>query len=325
MENYLVTGASGFLGANVVLEILDRGDHVDACDFIGPVDDLAADAHRAPGTVEWIRLDVRSRGDWRDLPDRDYRAVIHAAAVTPGRDESDPLRTADINLMGALRGMEWAAERCVRRFVFVSSSAVYRGGHFSEPMTEEAEVSPPFSYGILKRAAEVLQATYREHRGLDGCSVRLPSLYGPWERPTGSRQNMSLPYHLARAAVAGHALHVSDVRNSRDWLYVRDAARALLHAATLDGGPDLFNLSTGHLTDLHQMLAALDEMVPEHRVCLVADPGEADLVLPEIQEEQPMNPGLLADSGFNADTTFEGGMGAYLSWLGSHPREARSE
>ncbi len=308
------------MGANILLELAGRGRNVVACDYLQPPDALVREAETAPGEVTWADLDVRSASDWDRLPRYDYDEVIHAAALTPGSDDTKTLPTAEVNMVGALRAMEWSLGRGADRFVFVSSSAVYRGFEATAPMREDSILQPEFSYGILKLATEGLLAEYRERRGLDSCSVRLPSLFGPWERPTGSRDNMSVIYHVCRAAISGQPLTVAAAKLRRDWLYVRDAARGLVHLASLRGGPPLINLGTGELTAIEQVVDHLDELLPRHGVVSTTglEEGISDITVAR-GEAQPMAVDVLRKSGFVADTPLGVALAEYLEWLREHP------
>ncbi len=313
METYVVTGASGFLGSNVLLQLLRAGHAVMACDISKPPPRLLRVAEGL-GKVTWIRMDTTSKGAWQALPQQDYRGLIHAAAVTPPEDDPDPGHTAEVNAFGTVNAATWAMKRNVPRMVFTSSSAVYRYTEACGPLKEDLTLNPRFSYGWTKLAAEGFLAVCREKMGLDCCAVRLPSIYGPWERPTGSRKQPSPIFNLVRAAVLGKQFRVTGADVSRDWTYVGDAARGLIHLVHVRGGPEVLNLSTGKFVSLKMIIQALDEVMPGHDVRLVQSPP-FDLRMTGTSGKQPMDPNLLQSTGFSADTSIKKGLGAYLEWI----------
>ena len=318
MNTYVLTGAAGFVGSNVLLELLRQGNKVLACDFSEPPGSLMEDAERC-GPVQWIMMNVRDAGAWDALPQDSYRGVIHAAAVTAPEDDPTPISTAEVNLLGTLHAMDWALKREVPRLVFTSSSAVYRGTQPTGPMKEDQPVHPRFSYGLSKLAAEGFVAVYRERMGLDCCAVRLPSMYGPWERPTETRRDISPVYGLVRAAASGTAVKISGAKVSRDWTNVGDAARGLVHlASSVQGGPELLNLSTGRFVTLEEILDALNTLVPDNRIRLVGDHEASDLQMTGTSGNQPMDPSRLHSTGFRAKTSMEQGLHQYLAWWQEH-------
>ncbi len=313
MNTYLVTGTSGFVGGNVLLELLGLGHRVVACDYAEPVAALRDEAGEL-GDVEWVSMDVSDEAAWDALPGYDYEAAIHTAAITAPEDDPDPKRTAAVNLMGTLYALDWAVKRDVPRLVYTSSSAVYRYTTPSGPMKESMCVDPRFTYGLTKIAGERFLSIYRDNLGLDCCAVRLPSMYGPWERPTGTRKNMSQVYHLARAVAAGETCKVAGAEVAQDWTYIGDAARGLIHLASVRGGPDVMNLSTGEFITLAEVIDAFNALEPDNGIEWVPE-SEADVVMTGTSGNQPMDPTLLEETGFVAKTSIEEGLRSYLEWL----------
>ena len=313
MGTYLLNGSTGFLGSNLLLELLHAGNRVIACHRGDPLPSLRDEAESA-GDVLWVPMDVAHEAAWADLPGETYDAIIHNAAITAPENDTQPKRTAEVNFMSTLYAAEWAIQRKVPRYIFASSSAVYRYTHPTGPMKEDMAIDPRFTYGLSKVASERFLSVYRENLGLDCCSVRLPSMYGPWERPTGSRDNMSQIYHIAEAVASGRALTVTGATVGQDWTYVRDAALGMIHLAEQRGGPEVMNLSIGYFVTLKEILEALDELVPDHRIRLVED-APFDLEMTGTSGNQPMDPTLLKETGFVADTSIKEGLQAYLDWF----------
>ncbi len=313
MGKYLVTGAAGFVGANVVMELLRVGEEVLACDFNDPPRRLLDESAEA-GEVSWRQMDVSRAKQWMDISPTGVDAVIHAAAITNSEGEESPSRAAEVNLMGALYAADWARAGGIDRLVFTSSSAVYRYTEFGRPLREDDPVDPRFSYGLSKVAAEKYLDIYRKDAGLAVCSVRLPSVFGPWERPTESRVSMSPVYHLVRAALSRRPLLVAGEDAGHDWTYAKDVARGLIHLARRRGEPHLLNLSTGCLTTLADILKALDDLIPDHRI-RITDPARADLVMTPTSGAQPMDISRLEETGFGVDTSLRDALSDYIEWI----------
>ena len=312
-----VTGACGFVGANVVLALARQGHRVVACDVAAPPEALRKAWARQPGHVRWLPLDVTTEGGWAFLDDEPIEAIIHGAAVTPGGGDEAPAQTARVNLWGTVAALDYARRRACRRFVFVSSSAVYGEVRTSGSLKETRKVRPASSYALTKLCGEQYVGLYRKVHGLDACSVRLAAVYGPWERPTGARTKMSLIHQLATAAIRRRKMLVSGLRVARDWTYVGDAAAGLAHLTVLPRLPfDLFNLSSGTPVSLATIVRTIRRLVPRAAIVVEdAKPNEADVVLGPSDHRAPLDVARLRSTGFRARTSLQMGLRVYVDWL----------
>lgn len=312
-----VTGACGFVGANVVLALAKHGHRVVACDVAAPPETLRKACARQPGHVRWLPLDVTTEGGWAFLDDEPIEAVIHGAGVTPGPSDETPAQTARVNLWGTVAALEYARRRGCRRFVFVSSSGVYGAVHSAKPLRETRPLRPASSYALTKLCGEQFVSLYRQAYGLDACSVRVAAAYGPWERPTGARIRMSSVYQLAAAAMRRQRILVSGTQVARDWTYVSDVAAGLAHLAVLPTLPfDLYNLSFGKTTSLGAIVRTIRRLVP--RAAIVVEetrPSRADVVLGPSDHRAPLDVSRLRSTGFRARVSLETGLRLYLNWL----------
>jgi UDP-glucose 4-epimerase len=301
-----------------VRELAKEGYRVLACDLSEVPTALRKAVKEVGGQVTWHQLDVTNMEQWEALGE-DVDTVIHAAAVTP-TDESDPVGVVNVNLVGTLNGLEYARKFGVRRFIALSSSSVYRDLPYEDrPLREDDPVRPIHAYGISKVALESFITLYRARKGLDCCAVRMTSIYGPWERPTGSRLGMSPVYRLMTAVAAGKVLTVKDEGGTCDYMYVTDAARGLIHLAELDEVPyDIVNLSSGESIGARRLIDTVKELAPELAPTVLgpeADPGEADLVFRPVRDSRRLDLQRLESLGFSAPTSIEQGLALYLEWL----------
>ena len=316
-DRILVTGAAGFLGANVVIALAQKGISVVAADRESPPPELLASLTASAEQIEWTRLDVRRSEDWATLPANGITAVIHAAAVTTGEDDPDPALTCDVNTGGTVKALEWAAKHGIRRFVYVSSSAVYRGTVTDQPLHEDLPLRPTTAYGRSKLAAEGFVELYGQTRGLQTVIARLPSLYGPWERPGEHRRNPSPVYQLVKAIKdSASPVCAAGADVGRDWTYVGDAAAGLVHLALLDEPPELVNLSWGRMVALRELAEVLEQV---SGVPVQLKEGPACIRMTPTSGDQPMDVRALAAAGFVATTGPADGLRSYWEWL-SDPR-----
>ena len=235
MDAILVTGGAGFVGLNLVEALLARGEHVVVFGR-EPVLPAPAPARFAalPGRVEVIQGDVQDQAALRGVFARHrIRAVFPFAAVTAGpeREAAEPGLVLDVNLKAVLATLAAARDAgTVRRVILPSSAAVYGESAYAHPVLEEAATPPvPISlYGVTKYAVERAGLRLAGLWGLDAIAARIGAAFGPWERDTGLRDTLSIPFALAAAARRGESVTIPAAPPAYDWIPSRDLAAGLL-------------------------------------------------------------------------------------------------
>ncbi|PBB42695.1 oxidoreductase [Mesorhizobium sp. WSM3866] len=287
----LVTGGTGFVMSVVARAWLDRDPGACAVILDRAGLDAAAERHFAPvrDRLKVISADILDPTGWSGALDNEHvTAIVHGATITPisrgsaseakrQPEAEDPARIVDINLMGTVRMLEWARARAnVKRFVYVSSGAIYRhnGPDWSgEPLPEDGYVAPLTLYGISKFASEMVTNRYADLFGLSAVSVRLASVYGPMDRATESRNFRHVPNRVAHMALAGETIRPNSLEPVGDYLASTDVAAAIL--ALLDA-PRLnyrhYNIGSGSSQTIGEIIAWAKERNPALKVEMT--PGE---------------------------------------------------
>ncbi|MEM8855307.1 MAG: NAD(P)-dependent oxidoreductase [Pseudomonadota bacterium] len=245
----LVTGAGGFVGLNIVEQLLGEGEHVVTLSdrpLFGPALKVFEDL---PGTLDMVTADVRALADVADaFKGRAIATVIHGAAITlsPTSDFVPAERAIDVNLLGTRNVLDAAAAAGVGRFVYPSSSAVYGPAPFDgSPVGEDTATRPAGVYGFTKLASERLLVDAQVRGVMDVAIGRITAVFGAWEHNTGVREMLSPPFQLAGAALRGEVA-VMPSGGVRDWTSSRDVAAALLALARAPSLPSrLYNISAG--------------------------------------------------------------------------------
>ena len=175
-----VTGATGAVGRFVVDELLRQNVRVRA--LVRPESDRTGFAEIGSRTIDWIEGDLRSREDLRRLVEG-ASAVVHLAYEhVPGRfrgGEGNNLSAwLDANVLGSLGLMMAVQESSVKRFVFLSSRAVFSQTDVGRLLDEDHPLSPDSHYGAYKAAIEAFLRSFRSQYGMQTFTVRATGVYG---------------------------------------------------------------------------------------------------------------------------------------------------
>jgi len=310
-----VTGASGFVCANIALFLANRGHRVFACDVQPAPGALREAWARFGDRVRPLLFDVTRPQGWAALDDEPLDAVINGAAVTPYGHDPNPAFSSRVNLWGAIEGLDYLRRRGGGRFVYISSSGVYGTVPGRTPLREDRPLSTMSSYTHAKRCAEAYVSLYRAQYGVDACSARLAAPYGPWERPTGVRTRMGAVHRMLVAALTGKPIYVGGTGVVRDWTHVADIAGALSHLALAAAVPyDLFNISNGMPVAFSRVVAAARKAVPEARFTRRRN-GAVVAEMSPAERRAPVDVSRLREAGFTGTITVEEGVAEYAAWM----------
>ncbi|HET8893602.1 MAG TPA: NAD-dependent epimerase/dehydratase family protein [Gaiellaceae bacterium] len=241
----IVTGGAGFIGSHVVDALLARGDEVHVLDDLskGTRDNVTAGA-------ELHVADIREPEAVFDTVRPE--AVFHFAAQADVRfSVQSPAVDAEMNIFGTLQVLE-AARRYDAQVVLASTGGAIYGECDGRPATESTPRQPLSPYGTSKLAAEEYLATYNRLYDAGHVSLRLSNVYGPRQAVHGEAGVVAIFTGLLRDG--GTPQIFGDGTQTRDYVYVRDVARATL-AALGRGG--VFNIGTGLETSVLELYEAL--------------------------------------------------------------------
>ncbi len=262
METYLVTGAAGFIGSEVALELLLQGFNVVGVDNMNDYYDVRLKKWR----VE--RLNKNPRFQFYDLDienaravdevfgGREISAVINLAARAGVRySMENPTVYMMTNALGSLNLLEGMRRHKVKKFVLASTSSLYAGQEM--PFLETLPVNTPISpYAASKKAAEAMAYSYHHLYEVDVSIVRYFTVYGPAGRP-----DMSI-YRFIEWIREGKPIELfGDGSQARDFTFVRDIARGTV-LALRHMGFEIINLGGGNNpVSLNEIIGTIEEEV----------------------------------------------------------------
>ncbi len=224
----LVTGGAGFIGSHIVDLLVSRGEQVVVFDNLS-----TGNADYVNPAAEFVRGDVRSVDDLALVFARGVDAVLHIAGQASIRlSFADPAADLNTNTLGTINVLQQCIAHRVSRLLFASSMTLY-GSPDIVPTPEDAPVNPVSYYGVTKYAAERYVQLTAARRDLgfrfDVTSLRMFNVYG-------ERQSLTNAYQGVFAIFIGNVLRGEPIRihsdgeQSRDFVHIRDVARAWVGA-----------------------------------------------------------------------------------------------
>jgi UDP-glucose 4-epimerase len=246
----LVTGGLGYIGANVVHDLLDRGWRVRIFDNFYRCDRAVAASLAELDRVEVIEGDVRYANAVEGAM-RGVETVVHLAAVCLNKSISDPTESLDVNLLGTQNVYDAAARASVRRIIYASSASVY-GNPKSLPMYETDMPAPITPYCIAKLAGEHLLSFYAQRSKLSWMALRFFNVYGPGQ-PTDAYYTSVVLTFLRRLARGEVPIIDGRGEQSMDFVHVKDVARAVGMALDSEATGEILNVGTGTQTTVAQL------------------------------------------------------------------------
>jgi UDP-glucose 4-epimerase len=272
---YLVTGGAGFIGSNIVDELVRRGHRVMV------LDDLSSGKESNLASVrDKIELRVGSITDLAAVQAACHGAeyVIHLAARTSvPRSVEDPLDTNAANIDGTLNVLVAARDAKVRRFVFAASSAAY-GETPTLPKVETMQADPISPYGVTKYVGELYAQVFGRVYGLENVSLRYFNVFGPRQDPTSQYSGVLSRFMLA--AIEGKPLTIyGDGEQSRDFTYVQNIVDETLLACEASGASGkMFNGGTGVRIALNAVLKLFEKIAGKKIAARYERPRGGDIL-----------------------------------------------
>ncbi len=262
-KSWLVTGAAGFIGSNLVEALLRLGQNVVGLDnFATGHQRNLADIESSLGSSAWSRLhmmegDIRSLDTCRKaVADIDY--VLHQAALgSVPRSLEDPLTSNQVNIDGTLNMLIAARDEKVSRFVYAASSSTY-GDHPALPKVEDKIGKPLSPYAVTKLVNEIYADVFARAYDFPSVGLRYFNVFGRRQDPEGAYAAV-IPKWVAAMLKDETVLINGDGETSRDFCFIDNVVQANVLAAM--AGPEaqdeVYNVGVGDrttLNELHEMI-----------------------------------------------------------------------
>ena len=318
--SWLVTGAAGFIGSNLVETLLSLGQDVRGLDnFATGHRRNLREVEERVGEAAWSRFtfheaDIRDANACAKAVDGvDY--VLHQAALgSVPRSVKDPKTTNDVNVSGFLSMLDAARVAGVRRFVYAASSSTY-GDEPNLPKREERIGNPLSPYAVTKLVNELYASVYSRTYGFHSIGLRYFNAFGPRQDPDGAYAAV-IPKWVA-AMLAGDDVQINgDGETSRDFCYVGNVVQANLRAALRGelATSEVYNVAVGGRTTLNDLFSIIQAGLATHGIHYEKTPTYQPFRAGDVRHSQADVAKAERELGFTGLFDLRKGMAEALPW-----------
>ena len=218
----LITGGAGFIASHVADLYLTAGHDVTILDNLS-----TGVKENIPKGAKFTQMDIGDPGVDKVFADGRFDVLTHHAAQIDVRiSVNDPLFDARVNILGSLNLLEGALKHGVKYVQFASTGGALYGEQDYFPADEEHPIRPLSPYGIAKYTIERYLYYYHSVHGLNYTALRYANVYGPRQNPHGEAGVVAI--FCDRLITGKEAVINGDGKQTRDYVYVKDVARANL-------------------------------------------------------------------------------------------------
>ncbi|CAN1593415.1 WcaG Nucleoside-diphosphate-sugar epimerases [Candidatus Pelagibacterales bacterium] len=326
----LVTGAAGFIGSALSLNLLERGYYVIGIDnhndyYSTALKEDRLKRHQFHCNYVHERIDLKDRSKIQDLfkKYKPKRVVNLAAQAGVRYSLENPNSYIDSNLIGFANILEGCRNNEVEHLVYASSSSVY-GANTTMPFSVHDNVDHPLSlYAATKKANELMAHSYSHLYKLPTTGLRFFTVYGPWDRPDMALQK------FAKAIVNNEIIKVYNHGNhKRDFTYIDDIVEGVIRVLDKPALPNqnwssdnpdpatskapwkLYNIGRNQPVNLMDYISALEKEFGKEaqKIFLPIQPGDVPNTWANVED-------LVKEFDYKPKTSVKEGVACFVNWF----------
>jgi len=315
MKHYLITGGAGFIGSNLIRNLLQTEKEIaitciDNFDpFYSPeIKELNISTFKNNPNFRLLNHDL-ARTSAKDLIasiTEPVDVIVHLAAKAGVRPSIlDPLSYQQANVIGLQNLLDFTREKKIRQFVFASSSSVYGiNDHF--PWKENEQLLPISPYAMTKLAGEMLGHVFSKLYDIRFIALRFFTVYGPGQRP-------DLAIHkFTKAILKDRPISMYGAGNtSRDYTYVDDTVQGIVEAMTYDKSMfEIINLGNNYSVSLNELIRLIERTIGKKAIIeqLPDQPGDVPKTFADISKAKKL-------LGYEPKTKLDEGLRKFHEWF----------
>lgn len=309
-KKIVVTGAAGFIGFHIALQLKRRGDQVIGYDNFNDYYSVQLKRDRAKellkAGIEIVEGDIQDSEKLKITVENHHAThILHLAAQAGVRYSiQNPSSYLKSNIDGFLNVLEICREYPAVKLVYASSSSVYGLNKKLPYSTEDRTDKQASLYGVTKKANELMAQTYHHLFGVRAIGLRFFTVYGPWGRP-----DMAY-FSFTKAILENKPIEIFNHGHmTRDFTYIDDIVDGILASIDSDLNFGLFNLGHHHPEKLMHLIDILERELElkAKRVLLPMQPGDVLATYADIQDSTDQ-------LNFMPSVSLEVGLKKFVRW-----------
>ena len=271
----LVTGGAGFIGSNLVDDLV-RLDHE-----VVVIDDLStgqmSNLDKVKNKIKFINIEISNNGEAIHKYFKNVDWVFHMAGradIIPS--VTNPNSYFQSNVKGTLNILEASRKAKIKKFIYAASASCY-GIPERYPTDEKSKIDPQYPYALTKFLGEQLVIHWAKVYGMPNVSLRFFNAYGPRSRTTGA-YGAVFGVFLAQKLAEKPLTIVGDGNQTRDFVHVYDVVNAIIIAAQKGKQGEIYNVGNGKEISVN----FIADIIGGNKVGVPKRPGEPDKSIADI-------------------------------------------
>ena len=306
MSKFIVTGGAGFIGSNIVKELVKRGETVKIIDNLST--GYQKNFTEIVDKIEFVNGDIKDL----DLLQKEFAGfdyvLHHAALCSVPRSIDNPIISNESNINGTLNVLIAARDNKIKRLVYASSSSVY-GEAPGEYKVETMSISPLSPYALTKYAGERYTQLFFKLYGLETVCLRYFNVYGPNQDPD-SAYSAVIPLFIKAMLKGESPVVFGDGSQARDFTFVQNNVEANILAATsTQGAGEVFNIACGQSISLNELVAIINKELGTNIKPVYGERRQGDIKISKANIDKAKN--ILS---YEPKVNFEEGLKKTIEW-----------
>ena len=273
----LVTGGAGFIGSNIVEQLIKLGHQVIVLDNLstGKLSNL----HQVKNKIEFVNVDVTNSDNFIDGYFNNVDWVFHLAGLADLVPSiKNPNSYFQANVKGTLNILEASKKVKIKKLIYAASASCY-GIPDKYPTSEKSKIDPQFPYALTKFLGEQLVIHWAKVYHMPNVSLRFFNAYGPRSRTTGAYGSV-FSIFLAQKLAKKSLTIVGDGNQTRDFIHISDLVDITIKVAESGKDGEVYNVASGQETSIN----SLADIIGGNKVKIPKRPGETDRSLADISK-----------------------------------------